>query len=644
MSFKQISFQGQLSEEQMAEMAKMEIEQFLQTTLPSVSNMFVSDFLMTMKKTLKEFPPNHPKRIEFNENIGKIFSELMLVIGLYTYGANAQILVPTSQEGDLTATAHNDYYKFTMAPVINWIRDSTKEQVTVTFSIDIRDERLANELLRNRNGIVDDIISALDKLSQRKFSHEIAFAAAEGKTIAPFWYKNADQILGPAGAPRTLIRAHRPEGALSTDFYGGTVVYNRQVQLSDVADGEVAIAVFEGDTSKGSINSAEPTRKLYVEATGPWGRCSFLETTMMQVVYQVALQHHLRERNVPYGEWLYEALFRCHLSMTFAKESCPRMSGALFAGRRTGHHVFSMCQVLYHSRFYTGEGGVGKCIGTSSVDAWYTLSKVMRFPGIVPLVGTHAHELSMVFMCLFPVLDRNPDRLPLSQALAHYMYYRLVHQGGPAPMPMLPDTLGSPAFMKAAASVWVHRMENGKTLTDEPPVRLLSLITSARQDSGSLSDFKRCVELFRIAGLTNQGLGMMASEIDAKDSLEKAHELGYNTYGTGGFMGDSEKVWPVTETKFSASMAAKAVRAWVGQEKCETNPIKLGDAIDTVKVTGDTLLNQETYCDMIKVAAQNRDFVTTSVQSGYLTGSTQLLITTDEDGQKVNMREYSPPS
>jgi hypothetical protein len=134
----------------------------------------------------------------------------------------------------------------------------------------------------------------------------------------------------------------------------------------------------------------------YVEATGPWGRCSYLETTMMQAVYQVALRHHMRERKETYGQWLYEALFRCHLSMTFAKEQCRDMSGALFSGRRTGHHIFSLVQVLYHSRFYTGAEGGGKCIGTSSVDAWYVLSKVLGFPGIVPPAGTHAHELSMV--------------------------------------------------------------------------------------------------------------------------------------------------------------------------------------------------------------------------------------------------------
>ena len=73
---------------------------------------------------------------------------------------------------------------------------------------------------------------------------------------------------------------------------------------------------------------------------------------------------------------------------------------------------------------------------------------------------------------------------------AAFRYYRLVHQGFATPMPMLPDTLGSRAFFKAAASIWVHRMENGVCREDEAPVRLLSLLSSARQDSGSLAEFK----------------------------------------------------------------------------------------------------------------------------------------------------------
>ena len=60
-------------------------------------------------------------------------------------------------------------------------------------------------------------------------------------------------------------------------------------------------------------------------------------------------------------------------------------------------------------------------------------------------------------------------------------------------------------------------------------------------------------EEFRAKGYMHEKMTMMASEIDDKDSLATAHSLGYKTYGTGGFMGASEKAWPVTESKFSAS-------------------------------------------------------------------------------------------
>jgi len=594
----------------------------------------LEQFHATAGKTLGDYSPDHHARQQYNANIASIQPELDQVLRLYKYEEDQ--LVPVDPNL-LTGTTHNDYYKFTMAPVIAWVEQYVGHRVTVTFSIDVRDVALAQRLQRNHNGIVDDIIRALHKLSERKFRPEIVLAAVEGKPISAFWQANSGNLFGSTEAPRTLIRPNRPQGALPDDFHGHTVIYNRPILPSDVADGGVAIAVFERETSKGSINSAEPTRKLYVEATGPWGRCSYLETTMMQAVYQVALRHHMRERKETYGQWLYEALFRCHLSMTFAKEQCRDMSGALFSGRRTGHHIFSLVQVLYHSRFYTGAEGGGKCIGTSSVDAWYVLSKVLGFPGIVPPAGTHAHELSMVIMSLLPALDHNEESLVISQAVGHWLFYRLVHQGFPTPMPMLPDTLGSRAFMKAAASIWVHRMENGVCRDDEAPVRLLSLMTSARQDSGSLSEFKEILADYK--ELTNEKLGMMASEIDDKDSLQSAYSLGYKTYGTGGFMGDSEKVWPVTETKFSASMAVKAVRVYVEDQRCNYGPIKLGDAVDTVKVTGDTLLPAEDFAAMVQSAVAVKDAAIPSKGGARLAKKEQLLVMA---GNRFEISDYRP--
>jgi hypothetical protein len=155
-------------------------------------------------------------------------------------------------------TTHNDYYKFTMAPVIAWAEASTHRAVTVTFSLDIRDAALAQRFQarshhhhardlspfllprtalltlhqRNHNNIVDDVIAALHKLSERHFIPEIVslcvpnlhpspatalmplqvLASVEGKPIAPFWRDNISRLMGTAEAPLSLIRDKRPSG------------------------------------------------------------------------------------------------------------------------------------------------------------------------------------------------------------------------------------------------------------------------------------------------------------------------------------------------------------------------------------------------------------------------------------------------
>ena len=83
-------------------------------------------------------------------------------------------------------------------------------------------------------------------------------------------------------------------------------------------------------------------------------------------------------------------------------------------------------------------------------------------------------------------------------------------------------------------------------------------------------------EEFMDKGYMHAKMTMMASEIDDKDSLATAHSLGYKTFGTGGFMGDSEKAWPVTESKFSASAFSSPFQPFpsndsfrYGRESCE---------------------------------------------------------------------------
>ena len=599
------------------------IDKFLSSKSSLIKkNPLIVDLFETMKKNLGDYPFDHPFRIEFNANLVKIFDELIRVLSLFAYDPTGA-LVPTV-EGLITGTTYNDFYKLTMAPVIAWAESVMSGPVNVCFGTDIRENSLAQKLLENHNGICDDVIKALNGLAGRRFNLDIVKQAVAGKPIQRFWEQNSERIFGTPESPNTLIRPHRPEGANPSDFHGDTLIYNRPLTPADVADGGVAITVYVGSNAKHAIDPTQPPMKVYIEAMGPWGKSTFLETTMMQDVYKVALQHHLREQQKSYGQWLYEAMFRCHLSMRHTQIECPNISGALFSGRRTGDHALTLLQVLYLSRFQTGEGGVGKCIGTSSIDAWYTLVHQLGFRNIVPPAGTHAHELSMVFASLFPQLDKLQAGLPFSQALSHAMYYTLVHQGYSVPMPMLTDTLGSQACMLALASSWLRKMENGAQT--EESIRVLSTMTSARQDSGELDAFKALMDLYKSSpeGLMNPKLGMMASEIDDCDTMIQAHLLGYLLYGSGGYFGDSEKAWRTTINKFSASMAVKAVRVFVGSVE-QPSPFKLGDSENPLKITADTSMAQEDYSKLISDACLFKQTAIQMVSMGCLVSPLQLV-------------------
>ncbi len=512
-------------------------------------------FWATAQKNLGEYPVGHPFRVAFETNLWSQRLEFLAIMKL-------------SATGDFSsATIACDLYKLTMAPVID--RAITeKGEIIVSFALSLRTDGLEKKLSTNEDRILDYVIRALGAMERRFFNRVVISSTTAGKTTESFWLAKLDEICGPEGAPRSLIRRGRigPE----TDYWPGTVILNRQAGPADVVDREVVLSVFFENG------------KLHIEATGPWNRCTFLETTMMQAVYQVLLEHHLRKRGVSFGHWLYEALFRAHLSITFATKACPTMKGALFAGRRTGHHIFTLFQTWYTSRYYPN------CIGTSSFDAWYTLTKVLGMPNIVPPAGTHAHELSMVYMCLYPELDHNPERIPFSQVLAHYVYYRLVHQGFGTPMPMLPDTLGTNAFLKAAENAQITPMVNG--VLQSKGVFLVDVLTSARQDSGTIEWFSKT-----LADYPAYKGGKMASEISSCADLERARDADYASFGAGGFMGDSESVWKITDepNKFSVNMAVKPVRVFVNGVRTIVQPVKLGDG-DSGKATCDSTLPKET--------------------------------------------------
>jgi hypothetical protein len=181
----------------------------------------------------------------------------------------------------------------------------------------------------------------------------------------------------------------------------------------------------------------------------------------------------------------------------------------------------------------------------------------MGLPCLTP-IGTHAHELSMVSSALFPHIDQNKYNLPITQIIGHYLYYELVWKKTRGLSPMLPDTLGTRAFMKAANLIKIN--------VSERPTKFIDVIQIARQDSGKLSHFKQ--NMIEFGFLNHDGsskmvggvpTSMMASEIDTSKSLLEALNNGYACFGAGGFFGDSEKVWSNPDKK-SNSMAVKAVR------------------------------------------------------------------------------------
>jgi len=452
-----------------------------------------------------------------------------------------------------SATTFSDLYKFTMMPVIRKLEEYKGGNITVTFGVDLREPTMREELKKSAE-LRNNILCALKTLETRKFDRAVfdKINSAFNRDVNAAGQRDVsknlidadtiDAICGPEGNPRTLVDK---DGVKPFGAYNRTAADDNKVTVTFYENSE---AVYE--------EGAEPG-VYFIEATGPWHKVTWLETSMMQCVYETKLRYDLAKKGISYSEWIYGALLRCAKSVAYTRQIQQRypaknIKPALFTGRRTGGFIFLLLQNMFFADHFIQLGITPEpqsiktlCIGTSSVDSWCLLTN-KNLPCLVP-VGTHAHELSMVTSVLFPQLDyNNKYRLPFTQIIGHYLYYKLVISKTKGLMAMLPDTLGTRAFMKAANMVTIK-------IADGPIQKFLDVITSARQDSGKLQDF--------IDNMTEFGYNraIMASEIDTTDTLLSAAIKGYNSFGAGGFFGDSEKVWGDKAAK-SNSMAVKAVR------------------------------------------------------------------------------------
>jgi nicotinic acid phosphoribosyltransferase len=561
----------------------------------------------------------------------------------------------------ISATTYNDYYKFTMAPVIGAVEDH-RPNVHVTFAVDLRDAGIANDMLDNKVGkdgigYHAKLSSNLTKLAARKFNRKILtylntnHALSFGSIHKSYWSRpeNSNKIFGESDKPNTLlgtsvievqtlqkiimclgkIQKYDPISGEKTDkerdivlgdFHTNTIVLNGKFIPHSKKDSTVkliqnafpgsevesflrcvVLSMYVGPDAKSGVGK----KKLHIEATGKWRNVSWLETSMMQTVYETAHTEDLAAKEVSYGQWLAQALFRTYLGMKYLETNPGAMEikVALFSGRRTGGFLYNLLQVYLWSKFSTPLSTGGRNMGTSSVDAWYQLnllktqSKLDKETVIASPAGTHAHELSMVLSSIYADLDNNEHKLVITQVLGHYLYYRLTHQESKAPMPMLPDTLGTESFLRAANVIKVPKND------DSAEMPFLSIIASARQDSGELAEFIKRMAKYSYSG------GKMASEIDNIPDFNTAQGLGYGLAGVGGALGDSEKAWNTTgeRLKFTASMAVKAVRVFFDGKLTENSfPVKTGDG-GAVKVTADTTLDVKLYKSYVDNANEVRE-------------------------------------
>lgn len=442
-----------------------------------------------------------------------------------------------------SATLFNDFYKFKMLSVII----NTWPNLNVTFGLDIRNKEF-KDLLMTDEELYNDVYLSLQLLKQRQFNRQIF----EELNLLGL---NIDQNIIDLLCSNNLVDR----------------VINERFNC-DTSNNEVVISMYKG------YDCTLEKNRVYIEVTGPWYRTTWLETTMMQIVYQCLLKHKLATINKSYEQWLYEALFRCYKSIQFSNEK--DINCALFSGRRSGGVYFLVLQNMMMNDLYESE----KYIGSSSVDSWFILKDIIH--NIKNPVGTHAHELSMVFSAMLSNYDNN---LVLSQLISHYAYY--FYAANKSKIPMLPDTLGTEAYMEAATKIKIN---------NTPFFDLI--ISSARQDSGDVNKFINILYKY-----DRNNIPVMASEIDNKQTLESVSQIQeYKSFGAGGFFGDSEKVHDKSD---NISMAVKVIRVY--KENEIYYPIKLGDG--SGKVTLDTSLDKEIYNNLIQKAIslkniQNREY------------------------------------
>lgn len=469
------------------ERAEMEMNQEIQQVLRDEimeQSSFYQGFLLHLDsehvKALED-----PVRLAFIENLillrnqGKLLKVLNCVQGIDP--EIGLMMMSHSEKNLLDSTCGNDYYKWTMSIVFQMIRviHGTK---MVKFCVDFRTQRVMDMIVQSPE-LQKKIRNALSSLASRLHDKETL-----------------------CSVPNAKVKAHFQECSLP-DTLAGPNIRDCTVDLSQIDQhSKPVISFYIGTDHTGK-------RVPIIELCGPQEWTTWLETSVLQVLFEIIRRQDNHSKGISEVKALFESLFRTHLSMIKTDSTEESLKTAiLMIGRRTQSPVFVLMANLYLDHFSE------KFKGTSSVWAWNILKNVLEIElrKFVPM-GTHAHELSMLLGGI--------GYGKYGQIVGHFLYWLAHIYGTSLPFLALPDTFGTECFLEVAKRIFVK-------LPDGQVVPFLSLIAGFRQDSGSVSKF---VELVRSV-IPNASV--LASEIGSDGDLDEAVQAGCSSLGTGGYMGD----------------------------------------------------------------------------------------------------------
>jgi len=524
MSSTQQHFQGNISPEQRA-MDEMnhQIQQEHHNEMMEQSP-FYEEFLGRIISEHEKALGN-PIRLAFIDNLLKLQQEgsLLKVFSCYQGIDQSTGLMMMSHSGKnlMDSTMANDFYKWTMALNFKQIRQAHGPQM-VKFLVDFRTPRVSQMVMESPE-LQQKIRNALSSLASRPHDRATLTSITNLK-VRGFFESMCD-------LPDTLANP---------------LIQDHSINLSEMSpDSKPVIAFYMGADCSGNVGPI-------IEIGGRHEYASWLETPVLQVLFEIIRREDNRERNISEVEALFESLYRTHLSMIATDGKPASLETVIYmAGRRTQGPLFLLLANLYLDQLSV------KFKGTSSVWAWNILTNVLGIPlkKFVPM-GTHAHELSMLLGGM--------GFGKYGQIVGHVEYFLTHIYETEIPFLALPDTFGTVCFLEAGRRIYV-KLPNGEI------VPFFRLIKGFRQDSGRTSEF---VKLVRSVIPTAK---VLASEIGSLADLEEAVRAGCFALGTGGFCGDSEKAFPETlpEGVFVSSIEFACKIGQVG-ENCDV--AKYGDS------------------------------------------------------------------